>query len=198
MASSPMLSLRGSSPRYSLVAICRAASIGRRPQHYHHCNWIHLLEKKWKKREWDFPHGLGPDVALVLKHWSLWIKRHIQVSEFKWRTHNNSILWHHLPSVDTWICCAHSFTCTSWCKKETCVAAQWDIEQNQFLFGNSVISSFLSLTWSDPTFSGSMLSGSPTTQVPLGSLRSWMLFSPASSLGGFIMAVVAIGMIHLS
>lgn len=65
-----------------------------------------------------FSHGLDPVVALVLKHWSLWIKFHIQVSEFKWRTHNNSILWPHLPSVDTWICCAHSFTCTAWCKKK--------------------------------------------------------------------------------
>lgn len=72
-----------------------------------------MVEKRMR-----FSHGLDPDVGLVLKHWSLWIKFHIQVSEFKWRTHNNSILWPHLPSVDSWICCAHSFTCTAWCKKK--------------------------------------------------------------------------------
>lgn len=34
-----------------------------------------------------------PDVVLVLKHKTLWIKLHVQVSECKWRTHTNSILW---------------------------------------------------------------------------------------------------------
>lgn len=143
-----------------------------------------------------FSHGLGPGVALVLKHWSLWIKLHIQVSEFKWRTHNNSILWPHLPSIDTWICCAHSFTCTAWYKKNKKPALQLSGILSKTSSFSGTQSSHLFCLWLYLILPSVV----QCSQVPLlpWDLCSWTLFSPASSFGGFMMAVVAIGMIHLS
>lgn len=116
-----------------------------------------------------------PDVVLVLKHKTLWIKLHVQVSVCKWRTHTNSILWpiclqlRHGKSVFIHLLVHHG---AKKGKKKAWVLALWDIEQNQTCFWNSVISSFLILTWCDAaTFIRSMCSGFPTIPgTPRGSV----------------------------
>lgn len=105
-----------------------------------------------------------------------------------------------LPSVDAWQVCAHSFTCTSWYKNKrglsSCSVWYW-AKPVPFLGPQSFHPFWL---WHDlilpPSVQCSQVSLLPL--VPLGSLFSWKLFSPASSLRGFMMTVVAIGMIHLS